>query len=123
MKDLGIRVALISGSIDILVEKVADQLGIELWQSNAAPNFNEDDTFQELTCLDDEAVAKKKILDSICERYGVTLSDVISVGDGASDAELFTVTRGITFEGCSIASQAWRVVGSIRDVCATIKEA
>lgn len=110
-------VGIISGSPDVLVEHVAKSLDIDLFASNAMLLFDTKDYFQELVMLGEEAQGKVVHLQAFCRRLGIQPDEVVCVGDGDNDLELFRATKhGITFTGSPIADQAWKTIRDLSEL-------
>lgn len=116
LQSMGIECALLSGSVDLMVSKVAKDLGISLWRSGAHIYFNPDDTFSKMTYENEEVIQKTHDLKSLCEEAGVSFDEVACVGDGANEEELFKLARGITFKGSKVESIAWKVVDKLEQI-------
>lgn len=117
LKDKGCTLALISGSMDILVDKVAKDLDFELFEANNIFVFNGEDYLEDIVSLGDGGLAKLRHLESFCRKLGIKLTECACVGDGANDIELFQKSRhGITFEGSEIEHLAWKVIDSLLDL-------
>jgi len=90
-QEKGYSVALVSGSVDVLVETIANKLNIDSWLACSKAVF-EDGTLIDLISMGDEGPAKIKLV----SKAGIILSeDTISVGDGGNEKELFELTTGI----------------------------
>lgn len=117
LKNAGYRLGLISGSVDILVDKVAKDLGIEFAEANNILVFDEQDRLENIVFFGDDSLSKTRHLQSFCRKLGLKLSECACLGDGANDAEMFKVTgHGITFKGSPIQGSAWKVIDSIADL-------
>ncbi len=117
VKNAGYQVALISGSIDVMVDLVAKDLGIHYAKANNTFIFDDHDRLVGIHAHGDDTLAKAQHLESFCELLGVQISECACIGDGANDVEMFRRTgKGITFEGSKIESEAWKVVGSLYDI-------
>ncbi|MDB5186517.1 MAG: phosphoserine phosphatase SerB [Candidatus Saccharibacteria bacterium] len=115
------ELALISGAPDAMVEQVAKELNIDLFGSNALLLYNDDDTLREMIVLNEEPEGKLIYLQAFCRRLGISPDQVVCVGDGANDVELFRATKhGITFKGSTIENEAWKVVDSLHDLSALL---
>lgn len=111
------EVALISGAPDILVEHIAKELDVDMFGSNALLRFDDKDVLEEMVVLSNEPESKVIYLQAFCRRLGIDESQVVVVGDGDNDIELFKRTgHGITFEDSKIKDQAWKTVKSLHDI-------
>ena len=116
-KGKGYKIVLISGSIDILVDIVAKDLGIDYAKANNTFIFDENDRLISIHSGGDDLYAKASILESFCEMLGVKMEECACIADGDNDAEMFTRTgHGITFKGSKIEDKAWKVVYSFSDI-------
>ncbi|MDB5188081.1 MAG: putative phosphoserine phosphatase [Candidatus Kaiserbacteria bacterium] len=113
----GYKVALVSGSIDILVSMVAKELGIEDHKANHTMVFGEDGRLSTILSGGNDTLAKLGYLEAIAEELSVPLSACACIGDGANDIEMFKKTnRGITFTGSPIEKCAWKVIDTLSDI-------
>ena len=115
-------IVLVSCAMDILVEKVANELGIKYFKSLTKFSFDNLDHIAEVKVDDrtgDEAKNKVHFLQEICSELGVELRNVACVGDGSNDYELFRKTkRGITFNTAKKDHKqlAWKVVANLKEI-------
>lgn len=117
VKSKGYSVALISGSINILVELVANDLKIELASATNTFVFDENNNLKDIICLGDDKIAKLNVLEDYCQKLGIDLTECACVGDGDNDIELFLKTgHGITFKDSKIMGEAWKVINSLEDL-------
>lgn len=117
LQNKGYQIALVSGAVDMYVDKIARDLGITLAQGNSVLVFDSGENLERIVTFGDDYFAKLRHLESFCRRLGIALSECACIGDGENDIEMFRATgRGITFTGSPIASDAWQVVDSISDL-------
>lgn len=117
LKEQGYHIALISGSLDILVDRVAGELDIELAEANNIFVFDEDDNLKDITVFDEDDLAKLRHLESFCRKLGIDIEQCACVGDGDNDIKLFEATKhGITFKGSRIEKGAWKVIDELKDL-------
>ncbi len=96
----GHKLLLISGSMDLLVEHVAKDLGISNWYANNHFVFDENDYLSDIKTVANDYNAKVMQLTDYCEKNNTQITDIYCIGDGDNDRELFKVTgKGITFAG------------------------
>jgi phosphoserine phosphatase len=113
----GYKVALISGSVDILVDLVSKDLGIELAGATNTLVFDNEDNLMDIKCLGDDKYAKVAILDDFCRKLGIDITECVCVGDGDNDIELFKKTKhGVTFKGSKIESEAWKTIDNLGEL-------
>jgi phosphoserine phosphatase len=113
----GYDMALISGSMDVLVEQVAHELGITEWAANNQFIFDDNEHLQEIRTIDNDVTYKLHQLQRICDEKGIVLGDCLCVGDGANDRLLFEATNcGVTFEGSPIEGSAKHVIRNLGEL-------
>ena len=98
LKDKNVEVAIISGSFDIVSDVIKEKLGIEVVYSNSF-TVKEGELTGEVT---GPLVSNSKldVLKDHVENTGITLDEVVAVGDGANDISM------IESAGCGIAFNA-----------------
>lgn len=117
LQNKGYQIALISGSIDILVGRVAAELGITLFEANHRFVFDANDQLKEIVTYGQDDLAKVNHLEHFCQTIGIRLTECVCVGDGDNDLELFRRTgHGITFTGSKIAEEAEYTINSLSDL-------
>lgn len=117
LKEQGYQLALISGSLDILVDRVSSELNIGMAKSNNVFVFDADDRLQDITTLGEDDMAKLSYLESFRTDLGIDITQCVCVGDGDNDIKLFEKTQhGITFVGSKIESSAWRTIRRLEDI-------
>ena len=114
LKNKDVDVAIISGSFDVVAEKVKDKLGIETVYTNS---FTVEDgkltgevTGPLVSCT------KLDVLNDHVEKAGISLEEVVAVGDGANDISM------IESAGCGIAFNAKDSVKEIADIVVEEKD-
>lgn len=117
LKSKGYTLALISGSIDILVDMVAKDLGIEYSWANNTFVFDQNETLVDITCVGSEVSAKADYLEHLAEKLGIAIEACSCIADGANDSEMFRRTKhGITFPGSPIEKDSWKVISSFSEL-------
>lgn len=116
LKEKGYTIALISGSMDLVVELVAKDLKIEHFAANNIFIFDEKDNLEDIITFGQDSRLKLRLLESLCRRLDTKIENCICVGDGENDIELFKRTKGITFEDSKIKEYAWKCVGSLNEI-------
>ena len=114
LKENDVDVAIISGSFDVVAEKVKDKLGVDAVYTNSF-TVEEGKLTGEVT---GPLVSGSKldVLKDHVEEAGITLEDVVAVGDGANDISM------IESAGCGIAFNAKDSVKEIADVVVDEKD-
>lgn len=117
LKDKGYHVALISGSMNMMVDLVAQDLGIELSQAINTFIFDEKDFLQDIVCLGTDSIVKLNLLEGFCRKLGIGVTECACIGDGDNDIDMFVKTEhGITFKDSSIVDKAWKVIESLEGI-------
>ncbi len=117
LKNKGYEIALISGSIDLLVEKVAGELGIKHFAANNKFVFNKDHYLDKIVTLGNDSETKLLQLLEICSRLKIDIEETACIGDGDNDFKIFEATKhGITFKNSRIESLAWKTIDSLEEL-------
>jgi phosphoserine phosphatase len=113
----GYSISLLSGGVDILVDKVGLDLGIKMCGSNNIFVFDENEYLKDIIVLGDDKEVKLTLLSSYANRLGVDIEECACVGDGDNDELIFIKTKhGITFRGSKIEKSAWKIIDTIKDI-------
>ena len=86
----GLKVALLSGGVDLMVSRVARTLGIDLWMANHLV-FDENGFLQPGGIKVVEALGKDKALVTLARKIGVVPGEVAYIGDSQWDLPAFSV--------------------------------
>lgn len=117
LKNKGYKVALVSGSFNIVVDLVARDLDIDIAEAINNFVFDVNNNLENITIMGDEKIAKLNILEDICLKLGIKIEDCVCIGDGANDIEMFKKTqKGITFKGSRIEKEAWKIIENLGDI-------
>ncbi len=117
LKDKGYTLVLISGSIDILVNMVAKDLGILYNKANNTFIFDEQNRLIGIHSGGNDVLAKAEHLESFCEMLNIDIKECACIADGRNDVEMFRRTgHGITFKGSLIENESWKVIESFDDL-------
>ena len=114
LKENDIDVAIISGSFDVVAEKVKDKLGVDSVYTNSFTVEDGKLTGEVTGPL--VSGSKLDVLKDHVEEAGITLDEVVAVGDGANDISM------IESAGCGIAFNAKDSVKEIADVVVDEKD-
>ncbi len=109
LQNRGFEVALLSGSMDLLVRHMAEELGITRYASNNSLNFNEHGVLKYITTRMNDAEFKVAKLAEWCSEMNIRSQDVAIVGDGASDRLLATAA------GFAVAFNDESAIASVAD--------
>jgi len=117
VRSKGLETALISGSVDIMVDLVARDLGIRHAKANNTFIFDDANRLTGIHTFGDDTIGKADHLESFCDELGIAMNECACIGDGENDIEMFRRTgHGITFRGSKIERDAWKVVDSLKDI-------
>ncbi|WP_405294414.1 phosphoserine phosphatase SerB [Methanobrevibacter sp.] len=114
LKDKGVDVAIISGSFDVVADKVTDKLGVDTVYTNSFTVEDGKLTGEVTGPL--VSGSKLDVLKDHVEEAGITLDEVVAVGDGANDISM------IESAGCGIAFNAKDSVKEIADIVVEEKD-
>jgi len=116
-KNKGYEVALISGAMNLLVEKVAGELEINYYEANNIFIFDKKDYLKDIIVIGDDELVKVHHLQSFCRKLGISLKECACIGDGDNDRLLFEETgHGVTFKGSRLENSAWKVIKNLEDL-------
>ena len=114
LKEKDVDVAIISGSFDVVADKVKDKLGVDTVYTNSFTVEDGKLTGEVTGPL--VSGTKLDVLKDHVEKAGITLDEVVAVGDGANDISM------IESAGCGIAFNAKDSVKEIADVVVEEKD-
>ena len=114
LKDKDVDVAIISGSFDVVADKVSDKLGVDTVYTNSFTVEDGKLTGEVTGPL--VSGSKLDVLKDHVEEAGITLDEVVAVGDGANDISM------IESAGCGIAFNAKNSVKEIADIVVEEKD-
>ena len=114
LKDKDVDVAIISGSFDLVAEKVKEKLGIDSCYTNSFTVEDGKLTGEVTGPL--VSGSKLDVLKDLIENAGISLEEVVAVGDGANDISM------IESAGCGIAFNAKDSVKEIADIVVDEKD-
>lgn len=117
VKQRGYRTILISGSVDVIVETIAQKLGFDDWLACTKAVFDDHNMFTNFVSSGDESPAKFDLAKRYCEAHGRDLSQAIVVGDGGNELDLFKITKGILLgNNEKLKPFAWKQIESFLDI-------
>ncbi len=114
LKENDVDVAIISGSFDVVADKVSEKLGVENVYTNSFTVEDGKLTGEVTGPL--VSGSKLDVLKDHVEKAGITCQEVVAVGDGANDISM------IESAGCGIAFNAKDSVKEIADVVVDEKD-
>lgn len=111
------EIIIVSGSVDVITEVCAQKLGIKKYFSTNKALFNNDRELTDIESMGDERDAKLLLLKEFCLENGFDIEDVVAVGDGGNDREIFIHAKGIVLgENKELAKLTWKKVDSLKEV-------
>lgn len=117
LKNKGYQVAINSGSMDIGVEIVARDLGVDTWKANSQFVFDENNILSDIVVLGDEPEAQLKNLEEILDELNIDPEECVCFGNDQTDIPMFKKTgRGITFSGSGVEDLAWKVIKDFEEI-------
>lgn len=87
------ELAIVSSSVDLVVEHVANLLGIAHWRSNCRLRFNHNDMLATIEWDDSEELAKVLHLQELADTLGYDLSKWAFVGNSTNDFYALSATK------------------------------
>ncbi len=116
----GIRTCLVTGSVDLFAEVIAQRVGADEWYANTVLHWDEDNNLKDYDYERNAGDKKLAQLMEFCEKNSIDVSECIAVGDDANDVELFKATgRGIAVESSTshlLDSVAWKKVKDLGEI-------
>ncbi len=109
LKARGCQVGIISGTFDLVAQKVVDDMGgADFVYCNARLRFDEHDMLVGIDLRnDDDFSFKAEVAAELRQKYPDT-SEIYYVSDGDNDEEIFKITRGILIDSSAIAHEPWK---------------
>lgn len=106
----GYKICLISGSIRMFIEILAQKFGIKYHYGNSRLIFNKDGYWVDLDYTRAESRLKVEQLHQMLEKTGLSTEDCIAIGDGKNDIGLFQEVPGVVVNGKSehLTELAWQ---------------
>lgn len=121
LKKKGLKICLITGSMDMYAEVIAERLGVDQYYSNAKLYWNTDDTIDKFTYSVHQSKVKLEQFEGFLKDNNLKPNECAVVGDSSNDYGLFELTRrGIAikseYEDVELESIAWRVIGNLSEI-------
>jgi phosphoserine phosphatase len=106
LRNLGYRVALVSGGFTEVIAPLADELGVDHVRANTLEVVDGHLTGKVVGAIVDRA-GKRAALEELALEYGIPMSRTIAIGDGANDVDMLQAAGlGIAFNGKAAARDA-----------------
>ena len=117
LKSKGYHLGLITGSLDLLAEKVAKDLHIDLYAGHSQFVFDENHYLKRIISHDSDYQFKIDTLWKFCNRLDIRIDQTVCIGDGDNDTGLFSESKhGVTFRGSRVEDRAWKVIDTLSDL-------
>ncbi len=106
LRNLGYRIALVSGGFTEVIAPLAADLGVDQVRANTLEIIDGRLTGQVIGEIVDRA-GKRVALEQFAKEYGIPMSRTIAIGDGANDVDMLEAAGlGIAFNGKAAARDA-----------------
>ena len=119
LKKKNYKIYLISGAIDIYVEEIAKKLEVDGFYANSSLGFTENGFLEKIYYRDNQGEVKVEQLNKLIRKLGISMNDVVFVGDSDNDVEVFKKTgHGVAVEPSSqkLKSVAWKAIDSLEQI-------
>jgi HAD superfamily phosphoserine phosphatase-like hydrolase len=110
---------LISGAIDLFVQKIAEKLAVDGFYANTSFEFDQDGVLRKIDYHPEQGKMKVEQLTKLISEFGIRMDQVAYIGDSDNDIEAFQSTgHGIAVHCTSdqLLKVAWRVVDSLAKI-------
>lgn len=111
---------LITGSVDLFAQVIAEMMGADTWYANATLTWDNEGNLADMAYEPRAGEKKLKQFLEFCSRNSLEAEECAAVGDDANDVELFKATgRGILVESPSslaLENVAWKKVRTLAEV-------
>ncbi len=106
LRNLGYRIALVSGGFTEVIAPLAAELGVDQVRANTLEIVDGRLTGKVTGAIVDRA-GKRSALEEFAREYGIPMSRTIAIGDGANDVDMLEAAGlGIAFNGKAAARDA-----------------
>lgn len=120
LKRKGYLTCLITGSVDLFAEIVAQKLKADFWYANSILIWDEKNTLKDFTYEPYAEKKKREQLSQFCRTHALRPDECAVVGDDTNDAELFKATHySIVVESptsSALEELAWRKVKTLAEI-------
>jgi len=98
LRNKGHRLCIVSSSIDMFIEMVADRLQLKYWFANSKFVFDKDGYWIDFEYDKDEAGLKLKQVEQFLAEHQIGKDECLILGDGPTEIELFKKYPGIAID-------------------------
>jgi len=119
LKRKGYFIYLISSSIDIYVGLVAERIGADGFYANSSLEFDKEGNLKKIIYRENEGELKVEHLRDLIKKLGITMDQVVFIGDSDNDIEAFEATKqGIAVNSSSdkLKKVSWKIVHSLEEI-------
>ena len=117
LKEKAYKQYLLSGGLDIITKIIADRLGIIFLGASIETIFDQNDMLTGFKTSPSESKFKLKQVIQLKESLSCNPEDIVCLGDGFNDGEIFKYTKhGITFTNSAIVDLAWKQIKDISEL-------
>jgi len=119
LKEKGYLIYLISASIDIYVNSVAEKIGADGFYANSSLEFDDKGIVKKIIYQENEGGVKVEHLQDLIKKLGITMDQVVFIGDSDNDIEAFEATKqGIAVNSSSdkLKKVSWKIVHSLEEI-------
>ncbi|MFH1162340.1 MAG: HAD-IB family phosphatase [Candidatus Jorgensenbacteria bacterium] len=120
LKKKGYLICLITGSVDLFAQVIAEMVGADAWYANSTLTWDNKGNLADLVYEPLAGEKKLKQFLEFCSRNSLEVEECVMVGDDMNDTELFKATRrGILVESPSssvLENVAWKKVKTLTEI-------
>ncbi|PIR98020.1 MAG: hypothetical protein COT89_02085, partial [Candidatus Colwellbacteria bacterium CG10_big_fil_rev_8_21_14_0_10_42_22] len=115
------KLCIITGSLDIFADLIANKVGIKQWYSNGKTEWNADGSIKKFEFDPDQAELKAQQLKDFLKNNNLQAKECVMVGDSWNDIELFKLTgNGIAIKSEhfdeELRSAAWKTIKELSEL-------
>ena len=119
-KSKGIIICLITGSVDLYAEMIANRLGVNYFYANTKLIWDKNEEIQDFKYDKNQGEKKVQQFKDFCIKLHLSKKDIFVVGDDENDIELFQYTKhGVAVKSPTshkIEKFAWKTVTSLSEL-------
>ena len=114
------RVCLITGSMDLYAETVAQKLAVDEWYANTTLHWDDHGVLHGMDYELNQAKRKLEQLTEFCKKHAISPEECIIFGDSDNDILLFEATKRGVAVGNDVPEElkavAWKMIGSVSEL-------
>lgn len=121
LKSAGYIICLITGSVGVYAEHIANRLSVEHYYANAELHFDDEGNLHDFHYTANQAEVKLEQLTEFCEAQNIDPEECVAVGDGPNDIELFRNTKhGVLIESEKVPNDlreaSWKTIRELSEL-------